>query len=146
MLDYAIQVVRISVVSVEDFFFSSDIIYIYVCCVYFSHRNSSYTANSDTDLFEYVEKSGVDMSQLSKHGKLIICGDVNIKTGCNKPDFILNIEPSYIPLSTNKDSYLKCRISQDHVIYSRGRELLDFCINRNKPRVSDCLIIYSLQH
>ena len=112
------------------FFFSLRTFFTYMFAAFIFHTRilPTGTANSDTDLFEYVEKSGVDMSQLSKHGKLIICGEVNIRTGCNEPDFILNIEPSYITLSTNylQDSNLKCRISQDHVIYSRGMGLLYF--------------------
>ena len=49
------------------------------------------------------------------------------------PDFILNDESSYITLSENylQDINLECRISQDNVIDARGRELLDFCIERH---------------
>ena len=70
------------------------------------------------------------MTQHSKHGKILICGDINARTGHNEPDFILNDDSSYIPLSENylQDNSLECRISQDKVIDARGRDLLDLCV------------------
>ena len=66
------------------------------------------------------------MTQHSKHGKILICGDINARTGHNEPDFILNDDSSYIPLSENhlQDNSLECRISQDKDIDARGRDLL----------------------
>ena len=110
----------------EFFGFANDI---YVCCVYFSPRNSTFNAHcaNDNDLFEQIN---VDMSQHSKHGKILICGDLNARTGQNEPDFILNDDSTYIPLSENyiQDTNLQCRNSQDKVIDKRGRDLLDFCV------------------
>ena len=111
----------------KDFFgFNADI---YVCWVYFPPRNSTYNTNcvNNHDLFEQIN---VDMTQHSKHGKILICGDINARTGNNEPDFILNDDSSYIPLSENylQDNSLECRISQDKVIDARGRDLLDLCV------------------
>ena len=60
----------------KDFFgFNADI---YVCCVYFPPRNSTYNINcvNNNDLFEQIN---VDMTQHSKHGKILICGDLNVR-------------------------------------------------------------------
>lgn len=40
---------------------------VYACCVYYSPRNSSYNANSDTDLLDLI---WADMSQYSKDGNI----------------------------------------------------------------------------
>ena len=105
----------------KDFFgFNADI---YVCCVYFPPRNSTYNTNcvNNNDLFEQIN---VDMTQHRKHGNL------NARTGHNEPDFILNDDSSYIPLSENylQDNSLECRIRQDKVIDARRRDLLDLCV------------------
>ena len=72
----------------------------------------------------------LNKSQYSKNGQILICGDLNARTGHNELDFIQNDDSSYIPLSEKylQDTFLECRNSQDKHIDARGRDLLDFCI------------------
>ena len=51
---------------------------------------------NNNDLFEQIN---VDMTQHSKYGKILICGYLNMRTSHNEPDFILNDNSLYIPLS-----------------------------------------------
>ena len=74
------------------------------------------------------------MAQHSKHGKVLICGDLNAKSGHNEPDFILNDDSSYIPVSENylQDNSLETRISQDKVIDARGKGPFGFFVWKDK--------------
>lgn len=109
----------------KDFFgFEKDI---YVCCLYYSPRNSTYSNNSDIDILSLI---GADLLEYSKVGNALLCGDFNARTGCKEADFIVNDNVSHIPVSDTyqRDTNIDFRNSQDHVIDTRGRELLELCI------------------
>ena len=100
---------------------------IYVCFVYYSPRNSTYSNSSDADIIASV---GSDLSRYSSDGNILLCGDFNARTGCKIPDFIVNDNDVHVPVSNHylEDADINCRVSQDHVTDARGRELLDLCI------------------
>ena len=99
---------------------------IYVCFVYYSPRNSTYSNSSDADIIASV---GSDLSRYSSGGNILLCGDFNARTGCKVPDFIVNDNDVHVPVSNHylEDADINCRVSQDHVTDARGRELLDLC-------------------
>jgi hypothetical protein len=58
----------------------------------------------------------------------MLCGDLNARTSY-EVDFILNDNPSYLPLfdSYKPDDKIKLLKSHDDVLDERGKELIDLC-------------------
>ena len=108
----------------KDFFgFERDL---NICYVYFSPSNSSYIVRQNLDVFSISQR---DITRYSVNGDLVICGDVNARTGTEIETF----EPdNYIPAPFDHvDHTLPIRKSRDIVCNERGRELLDLCTTSN---------------
>jgi hypothetical protein len=63
-------------------------------------------------------------------GDIIVCGDVNARIG-NNVDFIEAASVAHIPVNGNWydiDVAVNKRISQDYIVDTRGKDLLDICI------------------
>ena len=100
---------------------------LYVCFIYHSPRNSTFINNFNEDMLETISSG---LNKYSSDGDILLCGDFNARTGCHNSDFIINYDGLYVPVPSDylQDSNIKHRLSQDRVIDSRGRELLDLCI------------------
>ena len=108
----------------KDFFgFERDL---YISYVYFSPSNSSYIVRQNFDVFSILQR---DITRYSVNGDLVICGDVNARTGTEIETF----EPdNHIPIPFDHVDYtLPIRKSRDIVCNERGRELLDLCTTSN---------------
>ena len=60
----------------------------------------------------------------------MLAGDFNARTG-SEPDFIVNDNIPHIPIDNtnyNCDCITEERVSQDSVVDSRGKDLLELCI------------------
>ncbi len=106
----------------KDFFsFSS---HVYLCAAYVPPQ-SSQSANST-----YLQMQK-DIARFSKYGDIMLCGDLNARTGClkdyiehdsvdryvdNTQDYSVDIHKHNIP-----------RCNNDTVVTARGRDLIDFC-------------------
>ena len=101
---------------------------IYLCFLYNSPVNSTYTNSLDIDLLDLIEK---DIIRYSEIGKILIAGDINARTGTCNFDFIdQDSTDSFIPLYEDytPDNLIDIRYSKDSVLNSRGKELNDLCV------------------
>jgi exonuclease III len=108
----------------KDFFsFENDV---YMCVCHIPPHNSTYTLrNGDTVL----EEISSDVTKFSQIGHVVICGDLNARTG-KKVDYITNDDNSHFPsvIPYDIDSKLLARESQDEHVSQRGNAVLDLCI------------------
>lgn len=99
-----------------------------VCFVHNPPATSSYSRSLNYDVIQLIEE---DCCELSKNGDILICGDLNAKTG-NDLDFIQDDNPSYTPEAEDySQDYqnIMSRESEDmHRICSRGKLIIDYCI------------------
>ena len=80
------------------------------------------------NLFEIIEKDIIE--KYSQKGDILLAGDLNSRTGSD-PDLITNDSTSHIPIADNMydiDFVTERRVSQDNIVDTRGKELLDLCI------------------
>ncbi len=108
----------------KDFFgFKNDI---YLCCAYIPPHNSTYQCSNDCDILADI---GTDIAQYSREGQVILCGDLNARTG-QAPDYIVDDNDNHLLVDSNYvcDTVCEKRISQDHVYVGRGKQLLELCI------------------
>lgn len=99
----------------------------FLCTVYFAPK-------SNINLLELLEKDILE--KYGKKGDIILLGDFNARTGSN-PDFIIKDSTTHMPIDNNyydTDSVVEERISQDHIVDKRGKDLLDLCIG-NQIRI-----------
>lgn len=103
----------------KDFFnFKRDI---YLCLIYYAPKNLN-------NLLETIEYDITE--KYSKKGDILLAGDFNSRTGTGL-DFIINDDTAHIPINEtdyNVDTTTQGRVSQDCVIDTRGKELLELCI------------------
>ena len=94
--------------------------------------NSTYTKQLSYDIFELIEK---DLLYYKGKGDVLMCGDFNARTA-TELDVIINDSSKYIPLfnSYKIDNTTRVRRSHDTVLDTRGKELLEFCIE-NQLRI-----------
>lgn len=100
---------------------------IYLCIVY-------YAPKSRVDIIETIERDITEKYGIN--GDILIAGDLNSRTGSQK-DFIADDDTHHIPIQNNNDStdYVEEeRASQDSIIDSRVKTLLEFCIS-NQIRI-----------
>ncbi|CAG2245367.1 unnamed protein product [Mytilus edulis] len=100
---------------------------IFLCLAYIIPATSFYVDQSEDDTLENIEK---DIIKFSQHGSIILCGDLNARTG-SEPDFIINdVNDTHIPMYDNYscDVIQEKRCSYDMKVDSRGKQLLDLCI------------------
>ena len=100
---------------------------IFLCLAYIIPVNSFYADQSEEDVLDIIEK---DILKFSHQGSIILCGDLNARTG-SEPDFIINdINDIHVPMYDNYicDIIQDLRCSYDAKVDSRGKQLLDLCI------------------
>lgn len=100
---------------------------IFLCLAYIIPATSFYADQSEDDTLENIEK---DIIKFSHQGSIILCGDLNARTG-SEPDFIINdVNDTHIPMYDNYscDIVQEKRCSYDMKVDSRGKQLLDLCI------------------
>lgn len=87
---------------------------------------SPYTKSLSLDYFDLLEK---EIAEYSLHGKLIVGGDLNARTG-NASDFIVNDNSNHLPLFNDyiSDDSINSRCNKDTFISTRGRQLNELCI------------------
>jgi len=108
---------------------------IFVCVVYISPANSTFSAKLDYCPFEALE---LDIENFSKLGNIIVGGDLNARTS-NRNDFISHdshpdILERHVPLPSfydYNDESLPMRINQDAMVNSYGNKLLNLCQSHN---------------
>lgn len=100
---------------------------IFLCLAYIIPATSFYVDQSEDDILENIEK---DIISYSRQGSIVLCGDLNARTG-SEPDFILNdTNDIHLPMydNYNSDIIQEKRYSYDTKVDSRGKQLLDLCI------------------
>ena len=90
----------------------------YIGFVYIPHENNVFYRKNELDLFSLLIE---DISVYKEKGSVIVSGDFNSRIG-TCPDFIENDVIDY-----NCDIPMPSRESQDLVVNSFGRKLLDLC-------------------
>ena len=101
---------------------------IMLCLAYIIPANSNFSIHSGGQVLEYIEEDVKHF--LSKNNSVVICGDLNARTG-SEVDFINNdTKGEFIPVDDNYDCdiYIEPRNSMDRKIDERGKQLLDLCI------------------
>ncbi|ESO82911.1 hypothetical protein LOTGIDRAFT_155952 [Lottia gigantea] len=97
--------------------------------VYFSPPNSS--IYSEEPIFSILEDECCQLRSIYPNSHLIIQGDLNARTGNgHSKDIIENDDPKYLPIDDDFEYDVDWdipRVSQDPIINSRGKQLLDFC-------------------
>lgn len=90
--------------------------------------NSSYTVRHNLDILSHLEQ---DINYLSQYGNIVICGDLNARTGCQSE--IIDNDNSYIdvPQHVRIGEISKSRRNKDMISNSRGKDLLDLCTSAN---------------
>lgn len=99
---------------------------IFLCYMYNPPAESPYTKSLSLDYFDLLEK---EIAEYSLHGKLIVGGDLNARTG-NASDFIVNDNSNHLPLFNDyiSDDSINSRCNKDTFISTRGRQLNELCI------------------
>ena len=102
---------------------------LYVCITHIPPQNSSYTLRNGDNTLEEIFN---DVSKYSELGDVILCGDLNARTGM-KYDFIADDDLKHFDQIANYQPDLQHvkRGNQDKCISSRGNQLIDFCIASN---------------
>ena len=95
-------------------------------CSLHDWSNSTYYQKCQQDTWEYIEQGIVKYSAL---GNILICGDLNARTG-SQLNFIQNDEQCNISENLYYElDEASCRSSQDTVVCSWGRTILETCIS-----------------
>jgi len=99
---------------------------VFCCFCYTPPANSIITCN-EVSQWSTLES---EIIQFSSKGQIIICGDLNARTG-NQNDFIsVDSEiPIDLPCGYVPDSNTSPRVSQDIQVNTQGKYLLDLCIS-----------------
>lgn len=102
---------------------------VFIGCIYIPPEHSSFGKDFTNDIWHQLES---DIEELSTKGSIILCGDMNSRTGeiC---DFIqCDSDNNRYPLPDNYcfDNF-RNRQSYDKVILKQGRRLVNACINNN---------------
>ncbi len=97
---------------------------IYICNVYISPINSSFSSQRD-DIFSLIEE---DITIFSSKGNCIIIGDFNARTN-QEADFIVDDNDEFIPISGSyvNDTPILRRNFDNKNIDTHGKLLLDLC-------------------
>ena len=95
---------------------------LYICAVYDPPPGSSYSQRQIRDPLETIEENVIEYS---KKGNIMLLGDFNARTG-NLPDYVMGDSDIIIPMYT--DDTIPNRLSQDHTTDTRGKHLLEICI------------------
>lgn len=105
---------------------------LFLCLAYIPPSQSIYVNNLQQDLLDLLEK---DIGLYKAKGDIMICGDLNARTGCEK-DFISDDGTGHLPLyqNYNVDHPPLPRQINDATIDSRGRSLIELCIG-NQLRI-----------
>ncbi|VDI19713.1 Hypothetical predicted protein [Mytilus galloprovincialis] len=102
---------------------------LFLCLAYIIPSNSYYAGQSEDDILESIEKDIA--TKFNNQGHIILCGDLNARTG-SEPDFIQDdSSDDHIPLYNNYncDIIQQIRCSNDCKVDNRGKQLLDLCIS-----------------
>ena len=111
---------------------------IFIAFSYLPPENSSFSRSNDNDILDLLER---DVTNFSKHGDLIIMGDLNARTSCEN-EIILNDSSEFLPdyLNYQPDISIPKRFNQDLELNNRGKDLIDLCttaslriLNGRKP-------------
>ena len=100
---------------------------IFICFIYDPPENSSFTKKLNYDILELVEN---DIVKYSEKGKIILAGDLNGRIS-SENDYISLDSDKHIPMFESYvcDSNLVPRKSQDNILNTRGRQILNLCIS-----------------
>ena len=98
---------------------------IFICFSYISPCN--FQTKSDSDTIEAVFR---DMNLFNNTGQVLMCGDLNARTG-SEIDFIIDDTDKHIPIDPQHviDQNIQQRKSQDTKLDDRGKQILDMCIS-----------------
>ena len=110
------------------FKFSKDL---YLCFVYISPKNSSYTlrTNCDRIIFEKLER---DVSKFSQLGDIMVMGDLNAHINQDEQDYIVNdsdhVLDNFLPLNYVSDNIQKlCNTELHQNTNEYGKNIVDLC-------------------
>ena len=104
----------------------------YICAAYDLPPNSTYSLRLTKDPLELIEE---DIIEYSKLGNILLVGDLNARTS-DAPDYIANDSDNFIPIYDDYtlEELPKTRNSQDSQLDTRGKHLLEICI-QSKLRI-----------
>ena len=110
---------------------------LFLCLTYLPPGQSTYANNMQQDLLDSLEK---DISLYKTKGEVMICGDLNARTG-SEPGFIINDGSDHLPLYQNYsiDNSSVPRHSKDIIVDKRGINLIDICVG-NQVLMADVLV------
>ena len=97
-------------------------------------QSSQYINKLDINILETIEKDIIE--KYGSKGDIIITGDLNARTG-SELDYIQDDDSSHIPVDENSydtDIWVERRTSNDNIVDSRGKEIIDLCIS-NQLRI-----------
>ncbi len=95
--------------------------------MYIPNSKSKVLAHEDIDYFELLE---LDVARYKSLGRILICGDLNSRTGTHSRTLEIPHTDNYIPNNTDDDTlftHIPQRVSEDHVVDRNGRKLLAMC-------------------
>ena len=99
-----------------------------ICFLYVQPENSQMYQLTEENGIDFLKNKILQISHEYEDCTFILCGDFNSRTA-NEPDFILDDNTDYLPLSHDymSDDFDCVRHSSDTVTNNYGRLLLDIC-------------------
>jgi hypothetical protein len=100
----------------------------FLCLAYIIPSNSFYANQSTDEVLENIESDIVN--RYSGKGNIILCGDLNARTGSESDCIQDDSNDEHLPLYENYNSVIiqEKRCSHDCKVDNRGKKLLDLCI------------------
>ncbi|XP_077984642.1 uncharacterized protein LOC144439242 [Glandiceps talaboti] len=107
---------------------------VYICGIYVAPENSTIYRNRDQDQFELLERF---VANFYNKGDIIICGDLNARTG-ELPDFVVSDSANHIPLPSyyEVDETSVLRKNMDKKVNRFGERLIELCL-QSKLRIAN---------
>ena len=104
---------------------------LYLCCCYLIPQNSSTLTWNDINNCEILETEVLSYSQL---GNILICGDLNARTGTLKDYVVSDNDTSTfqtipLPPNYNNDNFNVLRNNNDPITNDWGKFIVDLCIS-----------------
>ena len=101
----------------------------YLGCVYIPPESSSFGKDNTSKIWDRLE---TDLEHFSVKGNIILCGDLNARTGTLEDFITMDTErnPYELPNSYQFDTVYK-RNSMDGLIQKNGRKCINACVDNN---------------
>lgn len=105
---------------------------VFLAGCYFPHQYSSRHLNSKLKVIDHFNCLNSDIEEFSALGKIIICGDMNSRTGSSEDRPSINVESlRHVGLIEDTNSKIAPRLSCDTKTNSMGKLLLNVCKDNN---------------